>query len=142
MDNNSKSLLAISFGAGFVAPNIPIATFHQGDKELNFILDTGSDDNVVDKEILQNTQYEPVEHEGKLYGAGEGLDVGACMITFQYEGETFTEKFLISDCVKKAFDAIRGCHCIQLHGLLGSKFLRNNNFVLDYNKLQAYNNKE
>ena len=39
--NKSKSLLSFSFAQGFTSPNIPIATFCQDNKELNFIIDTG-----------------------------------------------------------------------------------------------------
>ena len=39
--------LHVSFKQGFISPKIPIATFHQGDKELVLLLDTGSDKNVI-----------------------------------------------------------------------------------------------
>ena len=38
-NSNNKAFIAISFAQGFMSPNIPIATFSQGDVELNFIID-------------------------------------------------------------------------------------------------------
>lgn len=141
MKNKNKSLLSFSFSQGFASPNIPIATFHQGDKELNFIIDTGSDDNVINKEALAGIEYEKIEHQGTLAGVGGVYEVEACRISFQNDQEKFTTKFLISDNLKEAFDDIRKAHAIPLHGMLGSKFLVSNNIVLDFNNMTAYNKK-
>ena len=139
MKNKHNSFLSFSFSKGFISPNIPIATFYQGDKELNFIIDTGSDDNVIDKNALKDLEYEKLNHEGTLAGVGGVFDVEACRISFQHEGEDFTAKFLISDHLQTAFNDIRKAHAIHLHGMLGSKFLLSNNIVLDFNNLMAYN---
>lgn len=137
----AKALLAISFAPGFISPNIPIATFKQKDKELNFIIDTGSDHNVIDKDALSSIEH--VIDKDKLYDlTGLGVTgenkVKTCDVTFQYEEDTFTEAFLISD-LKGPFSTIKQCHAIPLHGMLGSNFLKKNNLILDFNNLIAYN---
>lgn len=139
--NHNKSLLSFSFAKGFTSPNLPIATFYQDDKELNFIIDTGSDDNVINKGALQTIKHEKVEHNGTLAGVGGVFEVEACNISFQHDGENFTAKFIISDHLQQAFDDIRKAHGIPLHGMLGSKFLMQNNIVLDFNNMVAYNKK-
>jgi len=141
-DKNNNSFLSISFSKGFCAPNIPIATFYQGDKDLNFIIDTGSDDNVISREALANIDHTMIKHQGTLSGVGGVSEVGACQITFQYEDETFSEKFIISDTLKDAFDMIKSAHAIPLHGMVGSKFLMKNNMVLDFNNMLVYNKKQ
>ena len=138
MNSNNKSFLSFSFSKGFVSPNIPIATFYQDGKELNFIIDTGSDDNVISKEALEGIKYEKLEHQGTLAGVGGVYDVEACKISFQHDNETFTTTFLISPTLKEAFENIREAHAIHLHGMIGSKFLISNNIVLDFNKLEAH----
>lgn len=138
MNNNNKSFLSFSFSKGFVSPNIPIATFYQDGKELNFIIDTGSDDNVISEEALEGIKYEKLEHQGTLAGVGGVYDVEACKISFQHDNETFTTTFLISPTLKEAFENIREAHAIHLHGMIGSKFLISNNIVLDFNKLEAH----
>ena len=138
-NSNSKSLLSLSFSPGFKSPNIPIATFHQGDQDLNFIIDTGSDDNVINRKALENIKYDKVEYNGTLAGIGGVFQVEACDISFQYQNETFTDRFIIADHLQQAFDDIRKAHAISLHGMLGSKFLMQNNIVLDFNNMIAYN---
>lgn len=139
---NNISLLAMSFGSGFRSPNIPIVTFNQGDVELNFVLDTGSDLNVIDVNVLPTIEYEETDYKGTLAGIGGVQDVKCCKITFQHEDNSFTTNFLISETLKPAFDDIRKCHAIPIHGMLGSVFLRSNNIVLDFNRLVAYNKDE
>lgn len=139
--DNHNSFLSFSLAKGFTSPNIPIATFYQGNKELNFIIDTGSDDNVISKEALKDIQYEKIDHKGTLSGVGGIYEVEGCNITFQHEGESFTGMFIISDNLKDAFDNIRKCHAIPLHGMLGSKFLKKNDIVLDFKNLTAYSKK-
>lgn len=139
--NNHKSFLSFSLSKGFTSPNVPIVTFNQEGKELNFVIDTGSDDNIINKEALPEIQHEDINYEGTLSGVGGVYDVKGCNITFKYDDETFTGMFIVSDTLKEAFDNIRIHHGIQLHGMLGSKFLRKNNIVLDFRNLVAYNNK-
>lgn len=136
--NINSSFISFSF-KGFSSPNIPIATFYQDDKELNFIIDTGSDDNVINKSALENIKYEEVEHEGTLAGVGGVYNVKACNISFMHGNEKFTAKFLISDNLQEAFNSIKDAHAIVLHGMLGSKFLMKNHIVLDFNNMLAYN---
>lgn len=139
MKNKNKVFLSISFSAGFQSPHIPIATFKQNDKELNFIIDTGADDNVINEAVLQDIEYEEVEHNGSLAAVGGVFEVKACAISFQYDKEQFKAKFLISNQLDQAFNDIRKAHAIPLHGMLGSKFLRDNNIVMDFKNLVAYN---
>lgn len=140
--NKNKSFLSFSFSKGFTSPNLPIATFYQGDKELNFIIDTGSDDNIINSSVLKDIKYEEVEHNGTLAGVGGVFEVKACKLSFQLDGENFTAKFIVSDHLQEAFDNIRKAHAIPLHGMLGSKFLMSNNIVLDFNNMVAYNKKQ
>lgn len=136
--NNNKTFLAVSFSKGFVSPNIPIATFQQGDTELNFIIDTGSDNNIIDSNMLPNLKCEMIDNRMYLTGLGGSQEVEMCNITFSFEDESLTASFLISD-MKEAFTIIRKCHAIPIHGMLGSKFLMENNLILDFNKMVAYN---
>lgn len=139
--NKNLSLIAVSFKQGFVSPNIPIVSFYQGDKQLNFILDTGSDENLINKGALKEVKHDMIEvpEEEKRYinGLGGGQIAEMCSITFGSEEEKHTENFLIAD-LDGPFDSISKEHCITLHGMLGSCFLRKNNMTLDFKNLAAY----
>ena len=137
--NNNTSFLAVSFRQGFVSPNIPIATFSQGDKDIVFLLDTGSDNNVINKGALDYVEHEMLEggDTTTLSGVNGTTEVEHCSIKFSCEDDTYKADFLVAD-LNEAFNQIRKGHCITIHGILGSNFLRNHNVVLDFNNLTAY----
>jgi hypothetical protein len=143
MEKKNKSLLALSFSKGFTSPNIPIITISQGNRELNFILDTGSDRNIIDSNILPLLEH--TQHKGgesiALTGVGGTKKVQICSITFQIKEESYTADFLVSD-MKDAFSAVKEASAVHLHGILGSEFLRSNKIVLDFSSMVAYNDKK
>lgn len=137
--NKNISLFAVSFRQGFISPNIPIATFNQGDKEITFLLDTGSDNNVINKGALDYVEHTMIEGGDKttLSGVNGTTEVKHCSIKFTCEDENYEANFLVAD-LDEAFGTIRKGHCITIHGILGSVFLRENNVVLDFKTLSAY----
>ena len=68
MNNKDKSSLffSVSFSKGFVAPNIPIATFKHGDVILNFLLDSGADRNSIDSRMLDKLQHSAAEDNSTI----------------------------------------------------------------------------
>ena len=139
--NNNLSLFTVSFKQGFVSPNVPIATFTQGNKKLNFLLDSGSENNVIDKNALANINHEILEGVSTtLTGVGGTSDTEICKLTFTCDKEEYTEEFLVAD-LSQAFGMIENCHSIILHGIIGSTFLKENNIVLDFKNFVAYNKK-
>ncbi len=136
---NNKSLLAISFSQGFTSPNIPIASFTQGDKQLYFIIDTGSDKNLINSSALADLEYEEHELPNKqlITGVGGTKEVSACKINFEGGKVNYSTVFLVAD-LDAPFEMIREAHGIQLHGMLGSIFLKENNLIIDFNNLMLY----
>ena len=141
MKDNNISLFAVSFRQGFVSPNVPIATFYQKEKALNFVLDSGSDANVIDEKVvglLEHVKKEPDATScNKLNGVGGSKDVSICTLSFNTEEEKYTEDFLVAD-MSEAFNPIKKDHCIVIHGILGSGFLTKHNAILDFKNLSAY----
>ena len=139
--NNNLSLFTVSFKQGFVSPNVPIATFYQDGKKLNFLLDSGSENNVIDKNALTSINHRILEGVSTtLTGVGGTSDTEICELTFKCDNEEYTEEFLVTD-LSQAFGMIEDCHSIILHGIIGSTFLRKNNIVLDFKNLAAYSKK-
>ena len=98
--DKNVSLFAISFSQGFISPNIPIASFQQGDKDIVFLLDTGSDNNVINKGALDYVDHEMLDDDGNittLSGVNGTTEVQHCSIKFSCEDETYKANFLIAD---------------------------------------------
>ncbi len=130
----------VSFKKGFEAPNVPIITLTQEDKSLHFLLDTGSDDNVINQKALNNIEYQPLElknqHQITGFG-GSTMDVSACTVPLNYNDQQITDTFLITD-LSESFKMFEEAHGIKLVGMIGSKSLRKYKFTLDFDKLIAY----
>lgn len=138
---NTISCLAVSFSKGFKSPNIPLATFYQEDKELTFLLDTGSEYNVTNKKVLSEVEHTVLnngENTHNLSGVGGTEEVSTCSITFGCDKEEYTENFLVSSSIDAAIEGIRREHGITIHGILGSVFLKKHRIVMDFNNFMAY----
>lgn len=140
---NSVSLFTVSFKQGFVSPNVPLVTIHQEDKELIFLLDTGSEHNVIDQNALPFINHTVIQDETMpvtLSGVGGKVEVSACSITFKCGDTEYTDNFVVND-LSIALKALKNETGVIMHGILGSRFLRENNVVLDYQNLVAYSKK-
>lgn len=139
MKKNNLSLFTVSFKQGFISPNVPIATFKQGNRKLNFLLDTGSENNIINETALKYIEHETYENPEKvtLSGVGGTTEVGHCIIKFKCGEEEYAPKFLVSD-LTEAFSLLEQEHSIVLHGILGSLFLKEHNVVLDFTQFVAY----
>lgn len=138
---NNISFFTVSFKQGFIPPRVPIATFTQNGKKINFLLDSGSDRNVLNKDALSEITHEIIEGATTtLSGVGGVIKVDTCRVTFSCDGKDYTEDFLVSD-LSDAFGLIESDHCITIHGIIGSQFLRKNNIVMDFQNLVAYSKK-
>lgn len=146
---NTISLFAVSFSQGFKSPQVPIATFRQGNKNFRFLLDTGSEHNVINKDALQFLEHEMIDEgdlKRTLSGVGGTEEVQNCYIKFSCtneengESETYCTNFLVTD-LSAPFDDIMEQHGIQLHGIIGSMFLKEHNVIMDFKNLAAYSKK-
>lgn len=128
----------ISFKQGFELTELPIITLKQGNIKLNFLLDTGSNDSIIDSNILKNLSYTKIDATSSLVGV-EGItkDVNMCELTVSYKDIDYTYQYIISD-MKGAFDKIKQCTGVSLHGIIGSKFFNEYRYVLDFAELIAY----
>lgn len=132
----------MSFQQSFDLTDLPIVTLKQGDRKFNFILDTGSADNVIDKRVLDITEHSVCENVkiplSGLNGKIENADVYE--ITFSYKDKCFPFTYLAGDTTA-AFDSLKKSKGVTVHGLLGSKFFNHYNYIVDFNELIAYNKK-
>lgn len=142
--NKTISCFSVSFKKGFISPNIPLATFQQGDKDITFLLDTGSENNITNAESLKQMEH-TILNDGNtthtLSGIGGTEEVYKCKVPFNCDDENYEEEFLVSSSIDEALEMIKKEHGITINGILGSIFLREHNVVMDFKNLAAYSNK-
>ena len=122
---------------GICKTKLPIILVEIEDKYLCFILDTGSTCSRIDSTVVEYFK-DIVEPVGDYCISGiEGTKHKVDMITLplNFEGQIYKPKF----CVKPLLDAFKGIEDesgIQVQGLLGTDFLLENKWVINFEKLE------
>lgn len=129
---------AMSFQNSMDLAELPVVTFHQGDKKINFLLDTGSNNCVIDSNILKNIDHKMLNIETNILGIeGNAQKTGVCTIKMTYKDKEYEYPYIIQD-MSAAFDSIKKETGVTVNGMLGSKFFNEFKYVLDFDELIAY----
>lgn len=128
----------ISFQQAFDLTEMPIITLYQGEKKFNFLLDTGSNNSIIDWNILDQIEHKVINEKSSLFGMeGNVKEVSMCKIVLSYKDKEYEYKYLIQD-MKAPFDNIKNSTGVSLHGIIGSNFFNEYKYILDFNSLVAY----
>ena len=132
--NNSK----ISFKEAMDLVELPVITFYNNNKKLNFLLDTGSNVSYINKSIIHLLVYEMTDKRMDTIGVeGNKVNNQFCKMSVTYKNQVFDEEFSIAD-LDGAFDVVKQESGVQIHGILGSKFFEKYKYVIDFKELTAY----
>jgi len=144
MFKNIKKLLfprkqeALGFQGYFDSAELPIVQLSQDGKPYYFIIDSGSNYNVIDSNALDSIKHHDFEENTSMYGVnGVTQKVNACVIRLRHEENEFIDFFLKSD-LSLAFDQIRKESGVQVSGLIGVHFLHKYQCVIDFTTLITY----
>ena len=113
-------------------------------KNICFLIDTGSTHNILfdfvynhfkdEFNILNNTQL--------LMGIeGHYKETPIIEATFNFEGMDYTSTFSILEA-NEAISQVQDETGVQIHGVLGIKFLLENKWIVDFEKLEIKSNGE
>lgn len=132
----------MSFREGLMLTGLPVVSFMQKGKPLHFLLDTGANFCVINKEMMEGIEYKMNENDKyEMYGIdGNPIIVDTCNVTFSLGSTVFNEMFLIND-MSAAFGKVEQETSIKPHGILGSAFFNKYKYVIDFDKYLFYNKK-
>lgn len=133
----------MSFKEAMDLVELPVVTFLNGDKKLNFLLDTGSNISQINSSILPLLDYKEIEGKDMNVVGIEGnkaVNTGFCEMTITYKGQEFIGDFCIHD-LDDAFAIVKEESGVQIHGILGSLFFQKYKYVFDFESLIAYSKK-
>lgn len=132
----------MSFKEAMDLVELPVVTFYNGDKKLNFLLDTGSNISQINSSVLPLLDHKKVEEKNMDVIGIEGNKVNTefCEMTITYKGQEFVGEFCIHD-LDDAFAIIKVESGVQVHGILGSLFFQKYKYVFDFESLIAYSKK-
>lgn len=132
--------LTIPFKESMDLLSMPIITFENNGNKLHFLLDTGSNNSLIDADCLENLEIIAKRNiQEVMVTAGNSVPLmGEIIMDISYLEIPFKEKFTVTSLSKQFDEAFEGK--IKVHGIIGSKFLRRNKCILDFEKLAVYYN--
>lgn len=129
----------MSFRESMDLTELPIVTFHQGNEKFNFLLDTGSNHSHISADTLQRIKGTPMVGEVNVSGSGGSVSVDkAIQSELSYKDNTYKIVLLVGEHLNEAFKTIKETTGVSIHGIIGSTFLNENKYVLDFDELVAY----
>lgn len=128
----------ISFREAMDLAELPVITFYNGDKKINFLLDTGSNISYLNESIVSSLVTESTGEESNIIGIeGNKVNCKICKMIIRRKNQEFEEEFSIAD-LDKAFSIVKKESGVQIHGILGSRFFEKYKYVLDFKDYIAY----
>lgn len=128
----------ISFREAMDLVGLPVITFYNGDRKINFLLDTGSNISYLNKSVVSSLVVESTGEESNIIGIeGNRVNCKICKMIIRRKNQEFEEEFSIAD-LDKAFRIVREESGVQIHGILGSRFFEKYKYALDFKDYIAY----
>lgn len=107
-------------------------------KNLCFLVDTGATHNILFTYVYEyfKDEFRVLEEKQNIMGIeGEYKETPVIEATFNFEGTDYTSTFSVLDATE-AIAQVQKETGIQIHGVLGTQFLLENGWKIDFNKLQ------
>ncbi|MCL2858720.1 MAG: hypothetical protein FWF42_03420 [Streptococcaceae bacterium] len=122
---------------GLSKANLPLIPVEIQNKGLCFLLDTGSNINMIDTAVYEHFKdiAEPIGEFAHFGIEGNKEQSLTVKLPFLFEGQTYTPVFSVVN-LDNAFSKVYDEAGIPIHGLLGSKFFVEHGWVLDFDKLE------
>ena len=140
-----KSQSILSIRESIMLTDFPILTFNNNGYRLRFLLDTGSNANMIDKNILKNLvitdSSSPEEDDYTVHSIGDStLSSTQYLICFNYDSLKFGAYFMAVDKFS-GFDKIKNDTGVEVNGILGAPFMTRYKYILDLDNLKVRINK-
>ncbi len=123
---------------GLPQVGLPLLIVKAQAKNLCFLLDTGSNINVLDRRVSEFFQLSGETAKQHQFGIdGELQTTDIVELAFSLEEQEYKANFSVMD-LSSAFGKVEEESGIQIHGLLGCSFMEQQKWILDFEKLCLY----
>ena len=118
--------------------NLPVITFTMNNIKLNFLVDSGSTNSLIDKSLQKELNISEFSGDVQgVYGVGGNTETSAgYKVKVSYMEHAF-EGIMFPVDLQTVFKKFKENTGVQLHGILGTDFLQRYKTVLDFDKLKV-----
>ena len=133
---------SMSFMEGLDLTGFPIVTMMNNGMKLNFVLDTGSVHSLINQSVISDLDYKNTSYVVTISGIDNASreDEKTVRMKLLYKDKVTEGMFVVTD-LSGVFDTVKKETGVQLHGLLGSEFFKENKYIIDYKEMVAYSKK-
>lgn len=126
--------------------NLPVIALSNSKGDvMNFLIDSGSNISHICAEYLEDLNAEIIGtyEEGTVEGLGAvNTGVTMCRGTFRdVMGNNYNINLSVSDQLTAIANSIESSTGVRIHGLLGTDFLMEYNYIIDFKSLEVYSQK-
>ena len=133
----NKKGTCISFKETFKKTGLPIITLYNDCCALNFLVDTGSDVNCINKDKLKYLHYTETNKSGNMVNSSGVNKSDVIMMPINDKHDMATVEFYVLD-LSIQFDTIAVYDGVKIDGILGSKFCKDAGLIINYNDYKIY----
>ena len=134
----SNDRVEMSFRESMDLTDLPIVTFYNNNIRINFLLDTGATESVIDKTVCKGLNYSKINKTCTILGMEVNkIDTSYVKLDFEYRNRTYNDEFQVLD-MSTAFSQVKADTGVTLSGILGSKFFKKYKYILNFDELIAY----
>lgn len=120
---------------GIFKTGLPLLIVQAQAKNLCFLLDTGSNINILDRRVAEFFQLSGGTAQQRQFGIdGELRTTDVVELAFSLEEQEYKANFSVMD-LSSAFGKVEEESGIQIHGLLGCSFMEQQKWILDFENL-------
>ena len=130
----------ISFKEAIDLTELPVVTFVGKGRKLNFLIDTGANNSILNESVVNKMKLECEEFEGvETNTAGGNINLNKVTnLTIKFDDKReYDECFLVSN-MDEAFNSVKEETGVMIHGILGSNFFAKHKYIIDYDSLALY----
>jgi predicted aspartyl protease len=130
----------ISFKEAMDLTELPVVTFIGRGRKLNFLIDTGANNSILNESVVNKMKLKCEEFEGvETNTAGGNINLNKVTnLTIKFDDKReYNECFLISN-MDEAFNSVKEETGVMIHGILGSNFFAKNKYIIDFDSLALY----
>lgn len=128
----------ISFRESMDLLDLPVITFMNNGKKLNFLLDTGSSHSSINLYAVEGLQGKKLDEISFFIGVdGKKQETQWMTAPVTYKERDYEEDFQVHD-LSEAFGVLKEEYGVNLHGILGNTFFQKYKYVLNFKELVAY----
>lgn len=129
----------MSFKESMDLAELPIVTFYQGKKKLNFLLDTGSNHSHITFDASKELEGTRMKGSESVKGVGGEASIDTSIQTIlEYKNNKYNINLLVGSHLDSTFADIKESTGVKVHGIIGNSFLNENKYILDFDELIAY----